>query len=224
MKNTHYIIILLISVFTIPTLQGQSLLHESNQKNKAYIRYGIEPTTMLTVGFQHSIKAPLLNQRMTLFGEWGLSTLSMNFDNSEMKIGGIINLWSQGNFRVVNNLNFSAGSVSTKHFDSKKFAVADKVNFGLYKENWYLSGSMEYENIYLNHIEHTDFYRTVYYVDAVDGWYKGAGGNFQLGLETGRTFKYRYDLHLEVKVPFTERLNSYGGSPLHVNLGLGYRF
>jgi peptidoglycan/LPS O-acetylase OafA/YrhL len=34
----------------------------------------------------------------------------------------------------------------------------------------------------------------------------------------------KYDIHLEVKMPFTEKFNSYNGSPFHVNLAFGYRF
>ncbi len=76
----------------------------------------------------------------------------------------------------------------------------------------------------MNRIEHTAFYRTTYYEDAEDGWYKGAGGMFQFGIESGGTIKEKYDIHFEIKLPFTEKFNSYGGSPFHVNLGLGYRF
>jgi hypothetical protein len=82
----------------------------------------------------------------------------------------------------------------------------------------------EYKKIYLNHIEHTDFYKETYYKDVVDGWYKGAGGMFQFGIEGGYTFMDKIDAHVELKLPFTEKFNSYGGSPMHVNLGIGYRF
>jgi len=47
---------------------------------------------------------------------------------------------------------------------------------------------------------------------------------FQFGIEGGVTFKGKYDIHLEAKMPFTGKFNSYRGSLFHVNLGLGYRF
>ena len=50
------------------------------------------------------------------------------------------------------------------------------------------------------------------------------GGMFQFGIDGGVTIKNKYDTHLEIKMPFTERFNSYGGSPFHVNPGPGYRF
>jgi hypothetical protein len=125
---------------------------------------------------------------------------------------------------IVNNVNLSAGGVTTKNFISKKFAVGDEAAFGFYKKRWFIVATAEYEKIYLNRIEHTEFYRTTYYEDAKDGWYKGAGGMFQFGLEGGRTIKGKYDIYLEIKLPFTEKFNNYGGSPFHVNIGLGYRF
>ena len=125
---------------------------------------------------------------------------------------------------IVNDLNLSAGNLSSKNFDSNKFALADELAFGIYKQKWFFALTAEYEKILLTRIEHTDFYRETYYEDAVDGWSKGSGGMFQFGFETGRTFARRYDVHMEFKLPLTGQFNAYGGSPAHLNLGLGFRF
>ena len=95
--------------------------------------------------------------------------------------------------------------------------------FGIYSEKRFVAFTAEYENIFLNKIEHSDFYKETYFEDVVDGWYKGAGGRFQFGVEGGVTVKKKLDAHLEVKLPFTEKFDSYRGSPMHVNLGIAYR-
>lgn len=206
-------------------LNAQTVIFNDNTiQNSVYIRTGIEPASMFSSGYQRNLNPGFLKQTITAFAEWNVSAFRFSPKNSEIKIGGIAPLYQKSSFKIVNNLNLSAGSVSTRHFDSKKFAAADEIAFGFYKPIWFIALTAEYEKIYLNYIKHTDFYRENYYEDAVDGWYKGAGGMFQFGLEVGRTFSQKYDAHIELKVPFTEAFNSYGGSPAHINLGLGYRF
>lgn len=203
---------------------AQTIVNDTPTENRAYLRFGIEPTTMITFGYQRNFDVGVLNRNVTSYAEWGTSMYRFGFSNSELKIGGILPIFEKRSFKVVNNLNLSAGSVTTHNFDSKKFAAGDEVAVGFYKKSWFIATTVECERIYLNHIKHTEFYRTTYYEDAEDGWYRGAGGMFQFGIEGGGTINGKYDIHLEIKVPFTEKFNSYGGSPFHVNLGLGYRF
>jgi len=210
-------------LITLNQLSSQTIINnDSAISNRVYLRAGIEPATMLTLGYERKIDVGILNQNLVAYAEFGSSLA--NFSNNEIKLGGILPVYERGKFKIVNNLNFSAGSMSAKNFDSKKFAVADEVAFGYYKPKWYMAFTTEYEKIYLNHIEHTDFYKETYYEDVVDGWYKGAGGMFQFGIEGGYTFLEKFDAHVELKLPFTEKFNSYGGSPMHINLGIGYRF
>ncbi|WP_167611916.1 hypothetical protein [Maribellus sediminis] len=220
-------IILMISLLIIGSMRltAQSVIFNDNTiRNSIYMRTGIEPASMIAFGYQRNLNPKFIKPTITTFAEWNFSAFRFSPKNSEVKVGGVAPLLQKNSFKIVNNLNLSAGSVSTTHFESKKFAVADEVALGFYKPKWFFALTAEYEKIYLNHIEHTDFYRENYYEDAVDGWYKGAGGMFQFGLETGRTFFEKYDVHVELKVPFTERFNSYGGSPAHLNLAIGYRF
>lgn len=214
----------IVALMLAGSASAQSLLTDAADRNRAYLRLGIEPTTMAAVGFQHNIAPGFLGRALTTYGEWSTSVFRFGFDNSELKAGGIVRLYGGGAFKIVTNLGVSAGSVTTHLFDSRKFAIADEMAFGLYGQRWFGAATIEYEKILLNKIDHTDYYRTTYYPDAEDGWYSGGGGMIQVGIEGGRTLWRTYDLHLEIKLPFTETLNAYGGSPLHANLGFGYRF
>lgn len=211
-------------IVSIPLTAQSILFNDTTIQNSVYIRTGIEPASMLCFGYQRNLNPDFLKQTITSFAEWNVSAFRLSPKNSEFKIGGITPVFQKRSFKIVNNLNLSAGSLSTRHFDSKKFAFADEIAFGIYKPKWFIAVTAEYEKICLNNIKHTDFYRETYYEDAVDGWYKGAGGMFQFGLEVGRTFYRKCDVHLELKLPFTETFSSYGGSPAHINLEIGYRF
>ena len=224
MKNIKYIFMTIMLFAAMNQLSSQTIINDSETKNRAYLRVGIEPTTMITFGYQRNLNVGFLNRNLTSYAEWGTMMYDFSFDNSELKIGGIIPVFETGDFKVVNNLYLSAGSVTTQNFDSRKFAVGDEIAVGFYKKSWFFAATAEYEKIYLNLIEPTEHYRITYYEDVEDGWYTGGGGMFQFGVEGGISVRQKYDIHLEIKMPFTEKFNSYGGSPLHVNLGLGYRF
>jgi len=223
MKNIKAIIIAMTLFFTLNHLSAQTIINnDPDVNNRVYLRTGIEPATMLTLGYERKFDVGFLNQNIVGFAEFGSSVA--NFSNNDFKVGGILPVFEKGKFKIVNNLNVSAGSMSAKNFDSKRFAAADEVAFGIYGAKRFVAFTAEYENILLNKIEHSDFYKETYFEDAVDGWYKGAGGRFQLGIEGGVTVKKKLDAHLEIKLPFTEKFNSYRGSPMHVNLGIAYRF
>lgn len=209
----------------INTVSAQTIINKDTVHNsRAYLRFGIDPSTVIAFGYQRNIMTGFSMYPVTAYAEWKVSATRFAIKNSELKIGSILPVFGKGSFMIVNILNFSVGSDATSNFNSKKFAAADKIAFGFYKKTWFIATTAGYEKILLNHIENTEFYKTTYYEDAKDGWYKGAGGSFQFGIEGGGTFKKKYDLHLEIKKPYTEKFNSYGGSPFHVNLGLGYRF
>ncbi|MGW8316223.1 MAG: hypothetical protein ACWGNV_11525 [Bacteroidales bacterium] len=223
MKNIKIISLTIVWLFTISQLSAQLVIsNDPDINNRIYLRAGIEPATMLTLGYERKFDLSFLSRDLVTYAEYGVSVAKLK--NAELKGGFILPVFERNAFKILNDFNLSAGNLSTKHFDSKKFAVADELAFGIYKQKWYVAATAEYEKIVINRIDHTDFYRETYFEDAVDGWYKGAGGMFQFGIETGRTFARRYDVHLEFKIPFTEQFNAYGGSPAHVNLGLGYRF
>lgn len=223
MRNTKTIIIAIALLVTVNQLSAQTIINnDTTINNRVYLRAGIDPATMLTIGYERKCDISFLKPDIVTYAELGSSIA--NFKNSEFKVGGIIPIFEKRNFKIIFNVNLSAGHLSAKNFDSKKFALADELAFGIYKQKWFFALTAEYETIFLNYIEHTNFYKETYYEDAVDGWYNGAGGMWQFGLEVGKTFKQRYDLHLEIKMPFTEKFNSYGGSPAHINLCLGYRF
>lgn len=224
MKKINIILTSLLMVVSIQLTAQSVIFNDTTIQNSVYIRAGIEPASMIAFGYQRNLNPDFLKQTITAFAEWNVSAFRFSPKNSEIKIGGIAPLFQKSSFKIVNNLNLSAGSLSTRHFDSKKFAVEDEIAFGIYQPKWFMALTAAYEKIYLNYIKHTDFYKKTYFEDAVDGWYKGAGGMFQFGLQVGRTFYQKYDVHFELKLPFTETFYSYGGSPAHINLGIGYRF
>ncbi len=221
MHSIFYLALLFIVISPIP---AQNIINNAPEDNRVYTRIGIEPATMNTIGYQRNFQLGHFENRLTSYLEWSTAAFKFGWNNSELKIGGIFPLFEYGSFTILNDANASSGTASNINFKSNKFAVGDKVNIGWYKPVWFLASTIEYEKIYLNQITHTKSFKEKFYEDAVDGWYYGTGGNFQFGLAIGWTILKKVDTSFEVKLPVTEKFNAFGGSPLHVNMGLGYRF
>ena len=73
------------------------------------------------------------------YAEWNTSMIRFGLDNSEIRIGGIVPIYGTGDLKVINDLHLSAGSVETRNFDSKKFAVGDELAVGYYPAGWFLA-------------------------------------------------------------------------------------
>jgi hypothetical protein len=217
------IVILILSALTLSPLTAQNLINDGSVKNRIYTKVSVEPTTMFALGYQRNFRIGNLKNQLTTYLELNNAFHKFLAQNNELNIGGIIPLFESGSFKVVNDLYLSAGRTSNVNFKSHKFTVGDEISVGWYKEKWYVAALAEYEKIYLNEFTFTENYRDRFFEDAEDGWYKGGGGRIQFGLEAGLTFKEKFDLYVAVKSPFTEQLNRYIGSPLHLNLGFGYR-
>ncbi len=193
------------------------------QTNRTYTQVGIEPTTMLTIGYNKLTGLLQADHELSFYSELGISVFMPDIRNSDLKIGGNIELLDINSFKILNDTSISVGSVLTHNFESVKFAVANEIEIGFYRDTWFLSAVTEYEKIVINYLEHTQFYRNTFYASPVNGWYSGSGGNFQFGLKGGKTFNNTIDIMLEIKKGFSETFKSLA-SPLHINLQVGYLF
>ncbi len=216
---------ILVGILFSVNLFGQNNYFSSENKYRAFFKGGIEPSTVFSLGIEYKSNIELLGSPVGFYGQVTQLFFKPGFGNAEFKFGGLYHKSITGSFGIINSINVSTGAISTINFDSRKYAVAGAFEIGFYKPKWYVSVlTVEYEKILTSHIEHTDHFKTVFYEGAQDGWYKGPGGSWQFGLEWGKTFNQKFDLHIELKVPFTENFRAYAGSPYHLNLGLGYRF
>ena len=220
MKKIAVIFALVLTI----NLSAQTITSISHEKNKVYFLAGIDPASLITIGYQRCFDKAVFNRFIISYTEISSSIFSVGSDNSEIKIGCVIPVFSKNKFLITNNLNVSAGKVKTKNFNSTEFTIGDEIRTGWFGKKSFISMIAGYEHILLNYIKNSDHYREVYYNEAKDGLYNGGGGAFQFGVSAGLTIMSKIDTYLELKVPFTEKFNGYGGSPFHARLGIAYRF
>ena len=127
MKNLTIILTALIIQFCAQNqLFSQTIIHtDATNKNRMYLKTGIEPASNLTMGYERKLDKSILNKPLVSFIELGVFK-----KGHELKIGGIIPVLEAGKFKVINNLNVSEGVVSTRIYDSEKIAIADELVIG----------------------------------------------------------------------------------------------
>ena len=75
---------------------------------------------------------------------------------------------------------------------------------------------------HVTHVTHSEWYRTYFYADAKDGWYRDAGGTVHYGLVAGLTVG-RAELLVRYGALRTEALNELT-PPMYASIGLGLAF
>lgn len=219
-----HIVAILITVLFCQAINAQNIFNMEKKNKAIYSRFGIEPTYVFAIGYMQAFDLKSINRKVLTYGDLSSPTKMFGIKNYEAKAGGVIEAISWKGIGVTYNLNFSTGHVQTKNFGSQKFSFGNKLSCGYYKDKWYLAFIGQYEKIIANNLTHTQYYRDYVFPEAKDGWYKGAGGNIQFGLETGFTLKEYLDIRFELKLPKSEKFDSYNGSPAHTNLTIAYRF
>lgn len=205
-----------------PQVAADPLLDGGEQR--LAIGSGIEPSLYLRVGYDYGIEIGAIDRVLHLGAELSLPPTRLNFQNFDQQIHARLVVWSTSGFHIVNTLHLSVGRVETRNFHSYRLAAGDEIALGWYRPSWFVAATAAVESTYLTHIEHTDYYRRVFYEDAVDGWYESSAGRFQFGLEVGGTIADQVDVVFEAKMPLTLRFKGYGGSPVHGGLRVAYRF
>jgi hypothetical protein len=218
MKTVLSTLILLIST----SLYSQNLI-QLNEKNHAVrLSYGIDPTYILALQYRYTHE--FTSQfKVAGFIDVNSPTHLFGKENYESKLGIYIPYLFINNCGILYEGNVSTGHVETKNFSSQKIAFSNRLYFGIYKPKWHFQFGLAHEHIYANKITHTDYYRNYIYPEAIDGWYRGAGGNFQSGIEYGYVFHQKFETAIEFKLPKSEKWNSYYGAPAHIMLHFAYR-
>lgn len=206
-------------IFTILLCLTLSLPFASN---RVYLIGGIEPGVMTTLGYEKDIEIQMIDRTISVYTELGLSIMQLDIRNSNYELGIRFPLWEWKSFKIIDSINTTIGSINNHNFDSTVFTLGNEINMGYYGTFGYITTLLEYEKFLFSHLSHTDYYRSTYYPDAVDGWYNSSGGMFQLGIRGGFRIG-ETDISLEIKKGFTEQFNNYA-SPLHLNLLFGYSF
>ncbi len=128
------------------------------------------------------------------------------FDDFKTKVGGQIRFYQMENF----NLSVKFHGIYRRNMNDfvtlQNFGTELSVAAGYYKSKWFTAGEAGFDKAIVTHFKHSNEYKQVY-AAVKDGWYEPAtGGNFNLGLMAGYSFK-QSDLFLKGGIVTTQNFS-----------------
>ncbi|MBX2895761.1 MAG: hypothetical protein KF763_09985 [Cyclobacteriaceae bacterium] len=221
MSTLKYILTVSVLAGCLQQNYAQTLNYNSLQKAKHVISIGAgwDYGLSYNAGYAYKVntKKPLvLNTNLSLpFGEKLL-------DDFKTKLGGQVVVFDNQNLKGGFALNGIFRRYQNPLVGISNLGAELKGIFGYYKLNWFLAGEIGLDRAMITHFKHTDKFKTTIYPEIEDGWSKKATGtNFQLGLQTGYSFK-QCDLVFTIG-NVRSRSKTSPLIPYYLNLGFNYR-
>jgi hypothetical protein len=218
--NKYLAILFLLTVSL--NIQAQQIFQESENKDAIELGIAIDPTSVSTLSYSRLMN--LGYRKIEPFAKIKIPYRMNIFDNYDVQMGFQILLADLFVFGLLYEPSLKAGKVTTRNFESIRIASRHKIMWAYYRDRFYFGLTTHAEINHSNKIEHSDYYRANIYPEAIDGWYKGSGGNIQSGIELGYTFKDKIRVRMDFRIPKSLKRESFNGSPAHVGAGVAYRF
>ena len=95
------------------------------------------------------------------------------------------------------------------------------LQFGLYKQKWFLNLSISNDYLFATHIKHSEAYKKNY-DGAISGWYQNTANNLLMGLNLGYSFK-KIDITLSPGIIKTDGFKSSPTLPFYGKIGINYK-
>lgn len=216
--RTYFIIIALLLGFTA---SSQNL---PSSRNQISANFALDPHLSYQLRYDRKLPGILKGVPTYVYSEIRTPLQRSWRTNFDLRLGGRTAVFSIANFKIIGDLNASYGKGANSNFEAQKFALEAKLALGFYTAKRFVALCVSDEKILATKLEHSQYYMDRFYAEAKDAWYKGAGGTVEIGLEMGINWSPSLGSSFALKVPLTEKLKPYRGSPAHLQVGLNYQF
>lgn len=151
-------------------------------------------------------------------------SLPIKFDTNDyrFKLGGQTILYSFGRLDCWGVLTFIARGTKNSIHDANSLGVDITFLTGFYCKHWFITGEFGYDRSILTHINHSAWYKTYFYADAKDGWYRNTASHSNYGFRSGFSVK-RFEFTIRIGIQKTKSIID-PLVPFFGVLGLNYRF
>jgi len=223
MKTIYIIIALLLSLFIQKSQAQTQFLAQEDYQNKVSFSTGLEPAFIYNLRYDRRSTLPFTNIRASYFAKAEASFFRSFAENSEWSIGTQLLLLEKNKFQLLYETAIANGQLQTRLYDAKKWEWNHTVEAGFFGKKSALSLLTAYtQNVGLKLI-HSDFYKETIYDEGHDGWFRGVGGYFDLGLRGQVLVKERLNVNLLLKTSVTSKGHALNILPAQASVGLSWR-
>jgi hypothetical protein len=183
----------------------------------------LDPTVM--AGFGYERRLPFFTEQLL---RWNVGLRLPIFTagvNDWALRGGVKAQFVRLNwFGIFGQTGVSTGRHETRFALNHFINATGRLALGLVRPTWGLLATVDYDKNIMTNVRHSEVFRRQVYEDAVDGWYSSTGGSLQFGVAWYLFMGEAWDFRLELRVPYTEKLNSFGTAPAHIGLQIGFSY
>jgi hypothetical protein len=166
--------------------------------------------------------ASIFRHSVQLGVDGGIVAAEMDARDFRGRVHLLTSIASWRAFHLTGRTALIARGTDNSIYRGYNFGAAFTGALGVYRSAWFLAAEFGIDKAGATHIEHSDWYRTYFYEDARDGWYRNPGGTVHFGLSAGITVG-QTELMVRCGQLRTEEFNELI-PPLYLSLGLGVAF
>lgn len=220
----RYLLILISAVLSVNLASARDILQLPEAGDKSvYLNFEFDPTFFLSAGFATVFEISPINRNLQLSAEIALPIFLLDLKHYAIELSTKIPIIGYNNWQIINRFSFANKGTDNGIFKGNSFQLEEGLLLGYFAEKWHAAFDISYMKILATHMVYSDFYRD-HYPGAVDGWYKGMGGNIYFSVVGGVTIKERVGIALRAGIYRTEKFNEPSYVPFVVNVGVNYIF
>lgn len=224
MKKIYLLVALVLGISTQTLAQGEHVTIVENGQQAFGIQYGVD-YSFGTLGLTYQRGVTLLNKNVIVGAELAFPIFKMDLGDYRLNFAKIQgSVYRKNNFDVT--VMYSPTLIKTQNKVQNLSAWGHEAGLrvGFYGSKWGVGGKVSMSQQFATKIEHSDYFKTIVYEEAKDGWYKSTGGNIRFSLEGARRVG-DWDINLRLGLAKTLQLESHLLVPaIYGVLGGTYRF
>jgi len=210
----------LYSLNTDDQLCAQVLTNIPSGSHAIYASFGLDPAFVATLGYARNFHNSTFNRDIIIFTEIA-SPIKLDLHDYRYKLGGQASIYNFDKFDFSGVFTFITRGTKNSIHNAISFGMDVTFLLGYYRSRWFAAGEFGCDRAIFTHIDHSDWYKTYFYSDAKDGWYRNTSGSFHYGFRTGFSLS-RIEITLRAGVQKTKSIID-PLVPFFGVLGLNYR-
>jgi hypothetical protein len=192
---------------------------ESNP-NRIYTTFGLDPAFFPAVGYGRVVS--VFGHAIQLAGDAGIVAAAMDTRDFRARLHVLTSIVRWRSLHLTGSTAFIARGTDNSIYRGYNFGADLAGSLGIFRSGWFVAAELGLDKATITHVTHSDWYRTYFYPEAKDGWYRSPGGTVHYGLSAGLSVG-RAELLARYGQRRTEEFNKLT-PPIFASLGLGFAF
>ena len=192
---------------------------ESNP-NRIYATFGLDPAFFPAVGYGRVVS--VFGHRVQVAVDAGFVAAEMDTRDLRARLHLLTSIVKWRSLHLTGSTALIARGTDNSIYRGYNFGADLTGALGVYRSGWFLAAEFGIDKGGVTHITNSDWYRTYFFPDAQDGWYRDPGGTIHYGLSAGITVG-RAELLARYGQLRTEKFNDLT-PPMYASIGLGFTF